>query len=249
MIDNTKSGFSKHRAALYFSMLAMAIAAAAVSIIMLTTSAKLYSNFNSKMDNLQFVMLMLVALAVQMFLPLLVEKIFRIRISPLISFIFILQCFGGTFLGNVANLYYIVPLYNKFIHYLLGFSLSLIGLAGIQLFTEGKEALSPLFIALVVLFTGVSIGVFWEFFEFGVDLIFDMNMQSYASETGELLAGKAALLDTMLDLLVNTAGALTVAVLAFVSFKYKTGLHEYCRITKMPSKKRYRIAEENAELI
>lgn len=48
----------------------------------------------------------------------------------------------------------------------------------------------------------VTLGVFWEFFEYGVDVTFGMNMQ------------KSGLPDTMYDLAVDTIGAV-VGVIAF----------------------------------
>ncbi|MGZ1163126.1 hypothetical protein ACXO0R_04160, partial [Lactobacillus delbrueckii subsp. bulgaricus] len=50
-------------------------------------------------------------------------------------------------------------------------------------------------------------GVLWECYEFTCDGLFAMNLQRYLS-AGRALAGRAALLDTMGDLIAGLAGSL-----------------------------------------
>ena len=51
-------------------------------------------------------------------------------------------------------------------------------------------------------------------FALALDALFQINMQKYALEGGEALAGQAALQDTMGDLIVDFIGALGIAISA-----------------------------------
>lgn len=62
----------------------------------------------------------------------------------------------------------------------------------------------PRFVALFAFMFAVGMGALWEIFEFAMDQLFGMNMQ------------KSGLIDTMWDLIVDTAGALVIALLGWV---------------------------------
>jgi len=66
-------------------------------------------------------------------------------------------------------------------------------------------------------------GVVWEVYEFAVDGLLGLNMQKYAMEDGEPLIGRAALADTMGDLIVDALGATVMSAVGYVSVKYRTG--------------------------
>lgn len=84
-------------------------------------------------------------------------------------------------------------------------------------------SLSPAFVALFAFCFAISIGAIWEIYEFSADLVLHTNMQKYALESGELLAGQAALVDTMKDLIIDTVGALGVSVIGYMLSKDKNG--------------------------
>jgi hypothetical protein len=68
---------------------------------------------------------------------------------------------------------------------------------------------------LAIAFTFVvTMGVFWEIFEFSMDQFLGFNMQKW--QEGGIRAG---LIDTMQDLVVDTIGALIVTVPAFLIMK------------------------------
>lgn len=48
-------------------------------------------------------------------------------------------------------------------------------------------------------------------------------MQKYALESGELLIGQTALVDTMKDLIIDTVGALSVSTIGYIMSKNKNG--------------------------
>jgi hypothetical protein len=59
------------------------------------------------------------------------------------------------------------------------------------------------FVALFAFMLAVGLGALWEIFEFCMDSLFGLNMQ------------KSGLMDTMWDLIVDTAGALVIALLGY----------------------------------
>lgn len=75
-------------------------------------------------------------------------------------------------------------------------------------------SMSPAFAALFTFCFALALDVLWEIYEFTVDALFQTNMQKYALEGGEALAGQAALQDTMGDLIVDFIGALGIAIAA-----------------------------------
>lgn len=60
-------------------------------------------------------------------------------------------------------------------------------------------------------------------FALALDVLFQTNMQKYALEGGEALAGQAALQDTMGDLIVDFIGALAIAIAGYLSLKRGKG--------------------------
>ena len=83
--------------------------------------------------------------------------------------------------------------------------------------------LSPLFVALFAFCFAVSIGCLWEIYEFVFDGALGLNMQKFMLESGEQLVGRAALADTMEDLIVDMMGAFVMSVIGYISLKYKKG--------------------------
>ena len=72
----------------------------------------------------------------------------------------------------------------------------------------------------------MTLGVFWEIYEFTFDGILRLNMQKFMLENGTQLIGRAALLDTMKDLIVDCLGAFIMSFVGYLSLRYKTGFIE-----------------------
>ena len=66
------------------------------------------------------------------------------------------------------------------LHTINGFIMGAIGLSLIELLNKNeniKIMLSPIFVAIVSFCFSMTIGVLWEFFEFGMDMTFNTDMQ------------------------------------------------------------------------
>ena len=99
----------------------------------------------------------------------------------------------------------------RVLHALSGAMLGALGFSVLTFLnkTEGiPVSMSPAFVALFTLC-----------FALALDVLFQTNMQKYALEGGEALAGQAALQDTMGDLIVDFIGALAIAIAGYLSRK------------------------------
>ena len=81
--------------------------------------------------------------------------------------------------------------------------------------------LSPFFVSLFAFCFALSVGVFWEFYEFSFDKLLELNMQKFMLEDGTMLVSREALADTMMDLVVDAVGAFVMSFIGYLSIKYK----------------------------
>lgn len=147
------------------------------------------------------------------FLPSLISKFFKIEIHPFLKiYLFIYITFGSLF-GNVFNLYYIIPFWDKLLHFFSGIFLMCTAFIFINIYTEkGYISLNKTFTITAALFFTLSVGAVWEFFEYIADLILDTNMQRYVLKDKTPLIGQAALHDTMQDMLWAAVGAIVTSI-------------------------------------
>jgi len=163
---------------------------------------------------------------VVMLLPGILERKLRIVIPSGMLIAFAVFLFCAVYLGEVHHFYYRVPHWDTVLHAFSGFALGAIGLSIIGILNKSESvslSLSPAFIAIFTFCFAMTIGVIWEIYEFAVDTAADLNMQKYMLESGEMLVGRAALADTMKDLIVDAIGALAISVIGYISMKNKEG--------------------------
>ena len=151
----------------------------------------------------------------------------------LVAYAGFLYC--AIYLGEVRNFYYNMPHWDTILHIFSGAAIGALGFSIVALLNKSElttVSLSPLFVAMFAFGFALALGVLWEIYEFAVDYIFRTNMQKYALENGQALVGQAALMDTMKDLIVDSAGALVMSVVGYVSLKYKKGWLEKFQVKR-----------------
>lgn len=113
------------------------------------------------------------------FLPFFVEKKFKIELPITLEIIIFFFIFSAEILGEINNFYGIIPYWDTILHTLNGFLCASIGFSLVYLLNENSKSihLSPLFVAIVAFCFSMTIGVVWEFFEYGMDNIFKLDMQ------------------------------------------------------------------------
>jgi len=150
----------------------------------------------------------------------------RLNIPSAMIIIYVIFLYCAIYLGEVRNFYYIVPHWDTMLHTFSGAALGALGFSLVSLMNKYKPvyfSLSPGFVALFAFCFALALGVLWEIYEFSVDYLLHTNMQKYAIETGKLLIGQEALIDTMKDLIVDTIGAFAMSIVGYISLKYNKG--------------------------
>ena len=194
-------------------------------------------------ESLFFCLLTLILLV----LPSLFQLTFRVEMPTTLEIILLLFIFAAEILGEIGGFYYAFPYWDTVLHTLNGFICAGIGLSLADLLNKNEKMkfeLSPVFTALVGFCFSMTIGVFWEFFEYFMDMVFNMNMLKDTIITeihsipidqlgnlksitniqttiinGELINISGyldiGLIDTLNDLIVNFIGALTFSVFGY----------------------------------
>ena len=112
-------------------------------------------------------------------IPSLMEDGFKIQIPPLFEGIIYLFIFSAEILGEVNHFYAAIPGWDTILHTLNGFLAAAVGFSLIDLLNRNSRhvLLSPFYLCLVAFCFSMTIGVLWEFIEFGADYLFGMDMQ------------------------------------------------------------------------
>lgn len=128
------------------------------------------------------------------------------------QFTIIVFIFASMYLGEQRDFYYHFWWWDSMLHAISGMALGFIGFVLVYVLNKNENidvVLSPIFIAVFAFSFAVTIGVFWEIFEFWMDMIFGLNMQ------------KSGLVDTMFDLMEDCVGALVTSTIGYFYVKTK----------------------------
>lgn len=112
--------------------------------------------------------------------PAFVERTFKLYLPSCLEIIVLLFIFAAEILGEIAYFYVRVPHWDTILHTVNGFLCAAVGFALVDLLNESKSIkfqLSPIFVAIVAFCFSMTIGVFWEFLEFGSDMLLKTDMQ------------------------------------------------------------------------
>lgn len=113
-------------------------------------------------------------------LPLFVQRNFGIELPGTLEIIILVFIFASEILGELGCFFINVPNWDSILHTTTGFLCAAFGFALIDILNRNdkiKFQLSPIYVALVAFCFSMTIGVLWEFFEFGMDRLFLMDMQ------------------------------------------------------------------------
>jgi hypothetical protein len=179
-------------------------------------------------------------------IPTFVNRQFKIIIPDPLQIVILLFIFSANILGELREFYIHYPIWDTLLHTVNGFLMAAIGLSMIDALNRSERIssqLTPLSLVTVAFCFSMTIGVLWEFFEFGMDWFFGTDMQKdYWIEqitsvslhpekrnipvtvkieevmiNGELWEGylDIGLIDTMKDLIMNFVGALIYSVFGY----------------------------------
>lgn len=112
-------------------------------------------------------------------LPAFVEKTFKVDLPNTLEIIILIFIFSAEILGEINNFYGIFKNFDDILHTINGFLAAAVGFSLVYLLNENIDSfnLSPMFVSLVAFCFSMTIGVLWEFFEYGMDTVFQFDTQ------------------------------------------------------------------------
>ena len=112
--------------------------------------------------------------------PVFIEKQVNVKLPDALQVIILLFIFSAEILGEINEYYLTIKHWDSILHTINGFLCAAIGFSLIDILNQ-KEfvyvTLAPIFVALVAFSFSMTIGVLWEFFEYGMDTVFLKDMQ------------------------------------------------------------------------
>ena len=113
-------------------------------------------------------------------LPNIVSKRLKIVLPSTLEIIIMLFIYAAEILGEINSFYVRVPHWDTMLHTINGFLCAAIGFCLVDMMNRSDRfsfQLSPLYLAIVSFCFSMTVGVLWEFFEFGADYFLGMDMQ------------------------------------------------------------------------
>ncbi len=130
------------------------------------------------LGNFQNVLLCILTL-ILFLVPAIIQKKFRFYMPSGLEITVYVFIFCAEILGEISNFYGTVPLWDTILHTVNGFVCAGFGFSLVELLNRNSKKfnLSPLFMAITAFCFSMTIGVLWEFFEFGADWLILKDMQ------------------------------------------------------------------------
>ena len=149
--------------------------------------------FNKNYENVYLCVLTLLLLIVPSFL----QVSIKVELPTGLEIIILLFIFSAEILGEIRAFYLRIPIWDTILHTLNGFLMAAIGFSLVDILNRGERfsfKLSPAYMAIVAFCFSMTIGVLWEFFEWGMDMFFHLDMQ------------KDTVLTSITSVMLNTEG-------------------------------------------
>lgn len=117
---------------------------------------------------------------VLLLIPSLIQINLKIELPTALEITILVFIFAAEILGEIQSYYIKFPFWDTVLHTINGFLMATIGFALVDILNRSKKfsiQLSPVFLAIVAFCFSMTIGVIWEFFEYGMDQFFGLDMQ------------------------------------------------------------------------
>lgn len=111
--------------------------------------------------------------------PFFLERKLKIDLPNTLEILIMLFIFSAEILGEINNFYSAIPYWDSILHTLNGFLAAGVGFSIFDLLNNNLKSiqLSPVFLAILSFCFSMTIGVLWEFFEYGMDNLIQVDMQ------------------------------------------------------------------------
>ncbi len=113
-------------------------------------------------------------------IPLIVDRRFRVTVPRELEIVILLFIFAAEILGEIGSFYTYISWWDTMLHTVNGFLMAAIGFALVDFLNDHPRfhfSLSPVFVAFFAFCFSMTVGVVWEFFEFGMDALTATDMQ------------------------------------------------------------------------
>ena len=158
------------------------------------------------------------------FIPMIIEKRWKVEIPESMEILFIIFCIGSLLIGEIVGFYRINSWWDGVMHFMSGSLIAIFSFSLINLLNKNikiYQILNPFFMVLFAFCFALTLAVIWEIIEFTIDSITQSDMQRYKdSLPGVPFIGQEALRDTMYDFILGGLGALIVCIIEFFNLKY-----------------------------
>ena len=116
---------------------------------------------------------------VLLFAPLFIQNKYEITLPDSLEISIYLFIFSAEILGEINNFYGIIPHWYTCLHTINGFLATAVGFSLVDLLNKNSKDinLSPFYLCLVAFCFSMTIGILWEFFEYGGDKLMKFDMQ------------------------------------------------------------------------
>ena len=150
---------------------------------------------------------------VLLLLPTVLERRLQIDLPNTLEIIIMLFIFAAEILGEIQAYYTAFPYWDTMLHTINGFLAAAVGFSMVMLLNDDDRItfhLSPAFLALVAFCFSMTIGVLWEFFEFGMDFFLGTDMQKdtvihaiHSVSLDPTLSNKVVTIPDIQDVVIN----------------------------------------------
>lgn len=229
------------------------------SLRLLVIFIMIYSIIIGKYENAFTCLLVLILLL----MPFILEEKLKLQFSGSLEVTMLLFVFVAEIIGEVNAGYQRIASLDTIMHTLNGFIMGAVGFSLVNIANNNKNSgvkLDTKFLLIASFCFSMTIGVLWEFFEFGVDMIFDADMQKdtaiykinsvmfdqnnenkvYTVDIDSVVINgeewdyylDIGLIDTMKDLIVNAIGAITFSIIGYLIVKKNDTIEKLIVIKK-----------------
>ena len=132
--------------------------------------------FNQEYEHVFLCLLTLLLLI----MPSLIQLHLRVEFPTTLEIIILLFIFSGEILGEINSYYLKYENWDTILHTINGFLMAAIGFSLVDIINREEKIkfyLSPGFMAITAFCFSMTVGVMWEFFEYGMDMLFGLDMQ------------------------------------------------------------------------
>jgi uncharacterized membrane protein YjdF len=162
------------------------------------------------MLDMRWLSLFLVSLIILVLVsPILFRRKLNVEIPVEFHLTAVVFTFAALYFGEIHSFYHHLWWWDIALHATAGLLMGIFGFLLVYLLNETRKVdvhMTPGFIAFFAFCFSMTIGVFWEIFEFAVDQLMGTQMQK------PMLGDPSGLTDTMWDLIVNAMGAALISI-------------------------------------